>query len=289
MSCGYDLIVIDLDGTLLNRKGAASPRNCAAVRAAREAGVEVIIATGRAYVESRAVLQAIDCDGAIIVAGGAMMCDSRTGETIDRSVMPAELVHAISASLIRHGHTAQILKDATATAYDYLIVGDGKLDPASEWWFRTMPVRVRFADALEQDEHPADSVRVGTVARGEALRTIAHELQDDLGDRVFLQHWSAVTASEAVGSTTHLLEAFNPNVSKWDMVQRYCERMHIECSRVAAIGDGANDLALLKNAGLGIAMGNAEPAVMHVCQRVTQDHDADGVAHAIDNLLSGRW
>src|SRR5690606_15222304 len=120
----------------------------------------------------------------------------------------------------------------------YLIVGDHALDPATQWWFETQPVRVRYAGGVHEDEHPADSVRVGTVARRESLANVITELRDALGDQVFLQHWSAVTAIEAIGSSTHLLEAFHPRVNKWSMVERYCERKGIDASRVAAIGDG---------------------------------------------------
>jgi len=289
MACRYDLLVIDLDGTLLDRHGRASERNCAAIHMARDAGVEVIIATGRAYVESQLVLSSIACEGAVIVAGGAMLCDSRTGETLDRHTMPHELVTKISASLIQHGHNAQILKDASATTYDYLVVGGATLDPATQWWFETQPVRVRFAAELGEDVHPDDSVRVGTVASGTQLKSIADELIEDLGDQVFLQSWSAVTAAEAIGSKTHLLEAFNPKVNKWTMVERYCRSHDIDISRTAAIGDALNDISMLRNAGLGVAMGNADAGVMHVCQKVTCDHNADGVASAIEHILSGAW
>lgn len=289
MACRYDLIVVDLDGTLLDKRGCASERNCAAIRAARDAGVEVIVATGRAFVESQAILAQIESLGPVIVAGGAMLCESMTGDTLDRSTMPADLVANISGSLIRHGHTAHILKDATAASFDYLIVGEGTLDPATQWWFDTHPVRVRYVDTLERDSHPGDTVRVGTVANGTSLKKIADEMRDDLGDSVFLQHWSAVTATEAIGSETHLLEAFHPQVNKWTMIERFCQRTGIDTNRVAAIGDGMNDLNMLRNAGLSVAMANADPGIVHLCDRVTEDHEADGVAHAIDQMLTGAW
>jgi HAD superfamily hydrolase (TIGR01484 family) len=285
----YDLLVVDLDGTLLDRRGRVSPRNAGAIAAAHDAGLEVIVATGRAAVECLDVLRRIGRPGAVIAAGGAMLSDAATGRTLDRSAMPRELVASITSSLNRHGHVAHLLKDPDAADYDYLIVGDGELDPATEWWFRTLPVRVRFAPTLDDDPNPADTVRVATVAVGVQLEKVANELRDDLGDRVFLQHWSAVTASEAIGSRTHLLECFNPDVNKWTATEAYCRRQGINPLRVAAIGDGLNDLALLRGAGLGIAMGNADAAILLVAQRVTADHNSDGVAHAFERILAGVW
>jgi len=59
--------------------------------------------------------------------------------------------------------------------------------------------------------------------------------------------------------------------------------------RVAAIGDEINDLQLIENAGLGVAMENAVPAVKAVARRVTRSHAHDGVAYAIERILSGEW
>jgi hypothetical protein len=57
----------------------------------------------------------------------------------------------------------------------------------------------------------------------------------------------------------------------------------------AAIGDEINDVPMIRNAGLGIAMGNAIPAVKDIAARTTLRNDEDGVAHAVDKILEGEW
>src|SRR6185503_18430666 len=147
--------------------------------------------------------------------------------------------------LIRHDHPALILKDAHITGYDYLIVGDGALDPASEWWFGRMGTTVRHAAHTDHDPHPHDSIRAGAVACSTRLAPLATEMRRELGDRCCLQHWSAVTATHAIGSPTHLLEIFDSNVNKWTMVHEHCRREGIDERRVVAIGDGLNDVELI--------------------------------------------
>jgi len=289
MPSRYDVIVIDLDGTLLGRDGTVSNADAQAVRDARDAGLEVVIATGRALVESRRPLNAIEHDGLVITAGGSMTCRADTGRTVDRSAMPVELVHEITAALVEEGHKVLLLKDPDAADYDYLAVGPGELDPASEWWFETLPVRVRFAHDVIDDPNPGDTVRVGSVASEGELAPIARSLIAKLDGRAFLQHWGAVTSTAATGSETHLLEAFNPQVNKWTAIARHCAQRGIPSERVAAIGDGLNDVEIVREVGLGVAMGNADERVRAVADRVTKDHDAEGVAAAIAMILTGRW
>jgi Cof subfamily protein (haloacid dehalogenase superfamily) len=285
----YDMLVIDLDGTLLNRSGEVSDANRRAIDHARDAGIEVIIATGRAMVESMSALDAIGHDGLMVAAGGSLLCDVRTGHTVQRHVMEHDLVHDVTDALIEHGHKVLILKDSHIAGYDYLAVGPGDMDPASKWWFGKIPAKVKYAEALHQDEHPHDTVRAGVIANSQTIMPIAEQLQAQLGERAFLQHWAAVTESHATGSTTHLLEVFHPHANKWTMVESLCQQRGLETSRVAAIGDGLNDVQIVAEAGLGIAMGNADQRVLDVAKQVTDDHEHDGVATAISKILAGQW
>jgi hydroxymethylpyrimidine pyrophosphatase-like HAD family hydrolase len=148
---------------------------------------------------------------------------------------------------------------------------------------------VQYVDHVDEDAHPDDTLRAGVVGPADRLERLIAGLRDELGDRALMQHWPAVTASHCIGATTHLLEIFSPETDKWTMVAAYCARRGLKPERVACIGDGLNDVRMVREAGLGIAMGNAMPPVTDVADRVTLDHTDDGVAIAIERILSGAW
>jgi hydroxymethylpyrimidine pyrophosphatase-like HAD family hydrolase len=249
----------------------------------------VVIATGRAVVECTAALESVKHEGLVVAAGGSLLSDTALRRTVYRHILPLDLVVELTKSLVSHGHKALILKDSHAVGYDYLAVGPGRLDPASEWWFNHLSVSVQYVESLDEDAHPQDTVRAGAVASGIHLEPLADRLRQSLGERCFLQHWSAVTETQAIGSTTHLLEVFGIGVNKWTMVERICRDRGIDRSRVAAIGDGLNDLESVREAGLGIAMGNASGSVRAVADQITDDYESDGVATAVHRILDGRW
>lgn len=283
------LIVLDLDGTLLNARGAISPRNAKAIAAAEAAGVPVVVATGRSWYECREVLAPIGMGRAMVTAGGSVLSDGPTGRTLIRHGMARPVVEETVSSLTRHGHPVLLLKDAPAERDHYVVVGEGPLDRASEWWFNVHRIRYARVRDLSEDPHPEDTVRVGVVATGATLGLIADELSRDVGDRIMLQHWSAVTEEQATGSSTHLLEVFDPRVSKWSMVRELCAVEGLAVDRVVAIGDGLNDVELLARAAVGIATANAIPQVRDVANAFTAHHDEDGVAEAIERLLAGEF
>jgi hypothetical protein len=281
-----DVLVLDLDGTLLGSDGLVSDRNRHAVRRARDAGLEVIIATGRTWIEARAIMQGVDHDGFMIAAGGSVLCRADTGETLDRCEVCPTVVADVAEALVENGHRLLVLKDRHATGYDYLTVGSAELDPASAWWFRMHPVEARHIRHLHGDEHPEHSLRVGAVATRERLEPIAKLLRDTLGPRATLQHWGAVTEREATGSATHLLEVFAARVNKWTMVERLCAAHGFDVGRIAAVGDGLNDRELIAGAAVSYAMGNADDIVRASAHHIVAHHDHAGVAEAIDHLLS---
>jgi hydroxymethylpyrimidine pyrophosphatase-like HAD family hydrolase len=89
----------------------------------------------------------------------------------------------------------------------------------------------------------------------------------------------------SVFSHPRYLEIIAPGVDKSGAVAAACAALGLAQHELAAIGDAENDIGMLHAAGIGIAMGNASPAVIAAADRVTDGNDRDGVARAIEALL----
>ena len=288
----HRMLVTDLDGTLLNRKGEVSEANANAIARAREHGIEVVIATGRSWVECHDLVRSVVPDGHAITAGGAALHDVASGECRDSIPISHDLVAHCTESLLRHGHLAHLLKDPHRAGFDYLLVGDASLDDASRWWFSIHPLSTRSALTLDgfdggREAALANVLRVGTVAPATALADVTAAIRSEVGERLAIKHWPALVALGTAGIETHLLEIFDASVDKWSMVVRLCARLGVSPTEVVTVGDGLNDVGMLQGAGLSFAVANAEADVAKASVRRAPDHDDDALAFVVDELLSG--
>lgn len=327
----YDILAVDLDGTLLGPSGKVSERNARAVREARRQGMDVVICTGRGLIESRHAIEAIEartmppgCDFApVVVAGGAMVADAASGRTLHRWPMSLGLVRRLVERFAEERVATMVLKDPHAAGFDYLIVDTGELDPINLWWFERMGIQRRHVSSLDEDEHPEHTVRVGFAAPTDAMRRLGRRIMDEFRAETTMHHFAAVSGKSKPGpsgekipgagdlgyvqskpsdaqapdaadvesrdDSLHILEVFDSAVSKWTAVDWLANARAVPRARVAAIGDEVNDIAMLKGAALGIAMGNAVGAAKDACARIAPTNAEDGVAFAIDRILAGEW
>jgi len=286
------MLVSDLDGTLLDSEGRVSQRNRQAIVRARDAGVEVVFATGRSWLECRSIAQALLGEGRIITAGGAALHDIASGRCEDRITISTELVQHCTESLLVHGHLAHLLKDASLSGYDYLLVGDRELDAASRWWFKIHPVTTRSipvlpSDPRERHAHLQHVLRVGTVAHKAELVGVTAALLREVPEQLSIKHWPALVSAGTPGGDTHLLEIFDAAVDKWTMVQRLCSTLGIDEGSVVTVGDGLNDIGMLRNSRLSFAVANAMPDVASHATEHAPSNDADAIAWVIDRLMRG--
>lgn len=292
----YDLIAVDLDGTLIGPDGSIHPRNVEMITAAHAAGVCVTLCTGRALIETSPTVSRIGSVDPVIVSGGAMVACPVSGDTLERFTLEPDLVGEMVEHLHTQEHPALLLKDPAATGYDYLIVtprGPQAIDPASRWWFNKMGVRTRYVSHVKHDPHPRDTVRVGAYKANTPVDPLAAALRSRFAGRSQLQHFRGVllpddTIRDGIQSV-HIVELFHHHADKWMALQRLAARRGVPLERVAAIGDQHNDLTMVAGAGLGIAMGNATPEVVAVSKRRTLRSDEGGVGHALEMILKGEW
>ena len=283
------LIAVDLDGTLLDSSGKVSPRNIKAIGDLRDAGFKVVPATGRSWRESRRVFEVIQAKGMAVTSGGSVLSDAATGKTIERLVMDPELVLRLTLALLERGLLAHLLRDHDSSCHDYCLVGTGHVNPATEWWLKTHEVDVRRVDTIDDLKKLGfDHVlRVGAVERGDVLAPVCAAMREQFHGQATMQSWSAVTSNAAIGSETHLLEMYCVNTDKWTMIQKLRDRHGLSNDQVFAIGDGLNDLIMVREAGVGIAMQNAHAELRPLANHIAPHHHDDGFAHVVEQILSG--
>jgi len=275
----YDLLAIDLDGTLLDSQHRLVPANREALHRAHQAGMRIVICTGRSFTETRPVLADIglDLDAAVSVFG-AIITEVATGRTLDRTPLPLDVARAATDWFQQLGYPVLWLTDADEVGFDGYLIDGPHRHPGVDRWLALSPCQVERVAALPP--RPAAPVRLSIIDDERALPDLSTRLHTAFNGR--LTH----NLLHAPPYRLSLIEAFAPQVNKWYAVHKLCQRWGLDPRRTVAIGDDVNDVQMIRNAGLGVAMGNAAPAVKAVADQLTATNDDAGVALVIDRLLN---
>ena len=276
----YRLIAIDLDGTLLNHEGKVTETNKLAVRRALEAGFRVVFATGRNYYESRRVIDEVGHYDAAVFVGGASIVDTNGGETLHRQLIEPELARQVCQLLERYDLPPMVLQDRALAGVDFL-VGPAPLPKVVSDWHHVHEAQVRrVSDWAGADL--SHTMRIGTLGPPMNVEAAEAALEARFGERLFFYRIM-------LGHTgAELLEIFDPSVNKWAGIEQVAARHGIAREEIVAIGDDFNDLHMIQNAGLGVAMGNARPEIKAIAHRVIGTHTDNGLAAFLDELVSQR-
>lgn len=275
----YKMIAIDLDGTLLSPRNEVTKRTKDAVHKALSAGLLVCFATGRNWTESRTVIEAVEHYASAVFAGGAMVVDTGRDLTLHRMMMDPALAAELCAHLEAEGHAVMALQDTVAAGVDYLVTGDAALNDATTQWMAITRATVRRVSRLGGHQH-AFTIRVGIVAAREDVQASVKSLTEKFGERIVLH--SIYVPAYGV----EVMEVFDPAVNKWQGILHVARRHGIAPEEIIAVGDDVNDLPMLRNAGLGVAMGNARPEIQAVAKRVIGTNAEDGLAEFLEELVA---
>lgn len=266
----YKLLAVDLDDTLLNSRLEISPGNQEALRLAGEAGVQVVLATGRMYQATLPYARQLDLAGPLITYQGALVKHAGTGQTMSHRPVPLDLALAVMARVNRYGYHVNTYLD------DHLYVAR----PTSEG--------ERYADlsgvSLEAvgdltgflQRQGQDPTKVLVIAKEDQLDSLAQELRPVFG------HLLHITKSKP-----HFLEFSHPQANKGHALAAVAEGMGVNREQVMAVGDTYNDLEMIDYAGLGVAVANARAEIKSRAGFITLSNDEDGVAVAIRKFILG--
>lgn len=274
----YRLLAVDLDGTLLDPQGRISARNRSSLHRAHQEGLQVVLCTGRTLPETLPVLAELGLDlDAVVTCSGAMISDPRSQETLDRVDMIPDFARRMCSWFLQRGATPLWFCDRQSAGHDGFVIRGERRHPAVDAWCARTVCRVQ-----ERSSAPGDgttAVRISIIDEQETLAGLHLELE---------REWSSRASYNLIRLPAHqisVIETFAAGVDKWRAVEALCKRWDIDPRMTLAIGDDMNDLSMLRNAGIGVAMANAAPAVLASANARTGSNAEDGVAVFVERLL----
>ena len=259
------LVVCDVDGTLVDKQKQLTPGTVAAVTRLREAGVPFTIISARPRSGLMPILDALALDRDVAAFNGGIVFRRDGSESIH---------HLVNAEVARGA-----IALAQGVAVDTWVFADDR-------WYASTDVggHVGSERKASNQEPVVQADMTDLLDRADKITFVSDEPQVLRDLKASIDHGFDGQATVAQ-SQTYYLDITALAANKGDGVAALAKAWNVPLSAVAAIGDQANDIAMLERAGVAIAMGNAPDAVKAVADHVTRGNDADGVAHAIDTMI----
>lgn len=260
------LVAIDLDGTLLNNDHVMSERNRAAVKAVLDRGIQIVLATGKTRYGAADVLSSLNLSTPGIFSQGLIVYNADGGIRHQQTMDPV---------LIR-----RIVTFAEDRGFEMLAYSGNRL------LVKTLTDRTRviadFHEPMPEGVGPLVNILENTpinklIAFGDEqkLRSLRWQLDKQLNGQVHLTTTTVQTQ----------LEILPYGASKGRTFKALVNELGLRLEQTMAIGDGENDIEMIRAAGLGIAVDNANPRLKAVADEIVATNNEDGVAQALERFV----
>ena len=270
------LIAFDIDGTLLNSQKELTERTLRALKSAAAHGIEVVPCTGRLLGVIPEAVRALPFIRYAICVNGAQIVDCVSGETLLRAEIPLARALELLDAL-----------DELPGIYDCYLDGRGWM--SRDMWerFSEFASSARTLTFLRGARTPVPELRTFVRERGmdaQKLQIFFHTVAERLEYQRQLQ--AQFPELLMTSSLSNNLEINAPGASKGAALVELCRLLGFSAEHAMSFGDGTNDISMLKAAGVGVAMANAEEqAVLDAADRIAPSCDEDGVAQVIEEML----
>lgn len=288
----YKLVAIDLDGTLLNSYGEVSNKNKEIIQKAIKKNVEVVLTSGRPIMSVKNLANEIGCNNYMICGNGAITYDIQNDKIIyNRFLEKAKVLQIIKIceenSIFYNVYT----KDTILTKnLNYNVLFYHQENASKPEDKKTRITIMQNIEEYIQNRENEDYLKIticdnDKVIFGSIIRKLRTIKDVDVLDVAHMSRKLIKDGTENVSMEYFYTEITNTNVDKWQAIENLIEKLNINKEEVIAIGDNINDAEMVKNAGLGIMMGNSAPYIKEMADIVVSDNDNDGVAEAIEKYI----
>ncbi|GAA4722196.1 HAD family hydrolase [Brevibacillus fulvus] len=274
------LAAFDMDGTLLNKDGKMAETTKEACRLLQATGCKLVISTGRTFATAQTPIDAFPFDG-FVCSNGATVHE-KDGTLIESTILPTDML-LDALHRIRQQPVFFEMHDTESTRW--MVEEDKEM---IEQIIQTESVtpedvalrRFTFYNLAKIVPLQELEQKIKTGEKQFVKIFVWHQQEEVLKQvQEQMQLWSEVAFVTSSGSTN--VEIMPKGVSKWTGLQYFCRKWGVTPDQVMAFGDADNDLEILSNAGVSVAMGNAFPHVKAIAKFTAKDHDENGVAQFI--------
>ena len=270
MASKIKMLALDLDGTLTNSEKIITPRTKAALFAAMDKGVTVVLASGRPTVGIRPVAQQLELEkrgGCILAYNGGKIVDCKTGETLYQKQFPADVIPEMCA----------FAAEQDVALLSYNTEGVVTERPEDVWLLREAAINripaIRVENLAQYLDYPISKMLIALdPARIDAVEQAAKK--------------RFAGKIDVFRSCDFFIELVPLGVAKDQSLAALLQGRGLTAENLMAVGDGMNDLSMIRYAGIGVAMANADPNVKAGANHITRaDNDHDGVAEVVEEYI----
>lgn len=255
----YNLIALDVDGTLLDDEHRIMPLTDRTLKILYKQGIRIVLCTGRGPVNTLPVMTELGMEGPLITHNGALTVEMRDRRILAMHSFAIEDIMPIVSYCRSHGFHYDV-----NSPFDLYLERVGESEQRMYSRFGIKPVRLAN---IEQLNEPLVK-----------LTLFGDKEQMDLAE----QDWQGIGQGlRLIRSGDRFIDIMNEKATKGRALKQLCELWDIPAAQVLAIGNYFNDLEMIEYAGLGIAMGNSPELVKKRADEVTDHNHSEGVHKAL--------
>lgn len=288
----YKLIAIDLDGTLLNSYGNVSNIDKEQIKKAVEKGVEVVLTSGRVTDSVENIAREVGADKYLISGNGSTIFDFKENKSIyDRFIERNKVLQIIKLceenSIYYNIYTDDMII-AQSLNYNVLFYHSENSRKPEGKKTNINIVKNIYEYVKEKEDLKISKITVcdeSNIIFPRILEKIKKIKNIDVLEVAHMSRKIIKSGTEEYNIKYYYSEISSQNVNKWSAIQFLINKLGIQEENVIAIGDNMNDISMIKNAGLGVAMENSAPVVKEIADIVTKNNNENGVGEVIKNYI----
>lgn len=269
----YQAVAFDMDGTLLNGDRIILPETVNVLKQIQAKGIKVILVTGRHHSVVYPYYYQLELTTPAICCNGSYLYDFQQQQAFAANPMSEKQAKSLLKLVNQFGIHTLIYTDTFMT-YEVL---DDHLQGLFRW-IDSLP------EALRPEIRHVNSF-IDTIEQANAIYKFATSSHDIPALKAFSQAVEACGDFECEWSWVNRADIALKGNSKGNGLKAWSQAEGIPLNKIVAFGDSYNDITMLKNAGLGIAMGNADKDVQKYADRVIGDNNRPSIAETLTELF----